>query len=134
QWDASVNAGFSTAATEKLYIPLDPSPDRPTAEKEMRDDNSLRSEVKRLIGVRQAHPALQSIGEIEFICDGAPGKPLCYLRSLGDERILVIINPTDVPYESGVCGGKIIYSFGTVTDSDGKLAVAGGSAVFMKLK
>ena len=134
QWDASVNAGFSTAATEKLYIPLDPSPDRPTAEKEMRDDNSLRSEVKKLIGVRQAHPALQSIGEIEFICDGAPGKPLCYLRSLGDEKILVMINPTDTPSESDACRGEIIYSFGTVTENCGKFVVAGGSAVFVKLK
>lgn len=104
QWDSSENAGFSSAPAEKLYIPLDPDPDRPTAEKQIAVNNSLRSEVKKLIAVRQAHKALQSLGDIEFVCDGAKGRPLAYVRSFDGERILVAVNPTDSACELTVGG------------------------------
>lgn len=32
QWDETTNAGFSLASPERLYIPLDASPDRPTVQ------------------------------------------------------------------------------------------------------
>ena len=136
QWDGSANAGFSTAPAEKLYIPTDPDPDRPTAEAQINDAGSLRSEVKKLIGVRQAHKALQSLGDIEFLCDGAPGKPLAYIRSYGNERILVAVDPTDTPARivPGGKPGEVIYSFGEKPElSEDSVTVKGGSAVFVKL-
>lgn len=43
QWDGSLNAGFSRAKPEDLYIPIDPEPSRPTAENQMaRADLRLR--------------------------------------------------------------------------------------------
>lgn len=136
QWDSSENAGFSSAPAEKLYIPLDPGPDRPTAEKQIAVNNSLRSEVKKLIAVRQAHKALQSLGDIEFVCDGAKGRPLAYVRSFDGERILVAVNPTDSAYELTVGGslGEVIYSFGSGAEISGNSCVIGaGSAAFVKL-
>lgn len=136
QWDSSANAGFSSAPAEKLYIPIDPDPERPTAEAQMKDADSLRSEVKKLIGVRQAHQALQSLGEIEFVCDGAPGKPLAYIRSSGDERILVIVNPTDNTADITVNGtpGETVYSFGGAPVISGNsVRINGGSAAFVKI-
>ena len=65
QWDDSVNAGFSAAPTEKLYIPQDPSADRPNAKAQCADSHSLRSEVKRLIALRMANPALQISHDIQ---------------------------------------------------------------------
>ena len=47
QWDSSVNAGFSTAPKEKLYIRQDESADRPTAAAQMADENSLYHEIRR---------------------------------------------------------------------------------------
>ena len=35
QWDSTNNAGFSSAPSQKLYIPIDPDPDRPTAEAQL---------------------------------------------------------------------------------------------------
>ena len=137
QWDGSANAGFSDAPADKLYIPLDPSPDRPTAEAQLQDDASLYSEVKRLITVRQAHRALQSLGEIVFVSDGAPGKPLAYIRGLGGERIFIAVNPTDKPCALTVDGelGEIIYSLGNGAEADGRQCViAGCSAAFINLK
>ena len=136
QWDSSENAGFSSAPAEKLYIPLDPDPDRPTAEKQIAVNNSLRSEVKKLIAVRQAHKALQSLGDIEFVCDGAKGRPLAYVRSYDGERILVAVNPTDSACELTVGGslGEVIYSFGSGAEISGNSCVIGaGSAAFVKL-
>lgn len=137
QWDKTENAGFSTAPKDKLYIPIDPDDNRPTAEQQLSDEFSLRSEVKRLIAVRQSHKALQSLGEIEFICDGSKGKPLCYIRSFDDEKILVIINPTKeaVLVSSPSDAKETIYSFGGDIKLAGKqIEVGGSSCAFVLIK
>ena len=115
QWDDSVNAGFSDADSEKLYIPIDPGADRPDVKAQLKDDASLYNEVKKLIEIRQSHKALKNNGDISFICDGAEGKPLVYLRSSNDgEKILVALNPAGEDYklELKENPGKLIYSIG----------------------
>lgn len=67
QWDHTTNAGFSAAPKEKLYVKQDESADRPTVEAQMADPDSLYHEIQKLINIRQAHSALQSRGEIEFV-------------------------------------------------------------------
>ncbi|MBP5253344.1 MAG: glycosylase, partial [Lachnospiraceae bacterium] len=79
------------------------------------------------------HPALQSLGEIEFVSDGAPGKPLAYIRTLGEEKILVVINPTGNDYAAECAEGEVIYSFGSYELKAGTLTVNARSAVFVKL-
>ena len=111
QWNRKTNDGFSSAPKEKLYIPQDERADRPDAESQCLEASSLRSEVKRLIALRQAHPALQSRGEIKFL---QKGYPLVYERVLGSERILVIINPAQqdatVPLSHGEIRLVMMYS------------------------
>lgn len=162
QWDSSTNAGFSSAPAEKLYIPLDPSPDRPTVQAQKQNENSLYHEIKKLIKIRQEHEALQSRGQIEFIYAEKNAYPLAYVRSSGDggtgesagsagkdqkgEKILVIINPSekDAAFlcdlkKTGAGDGaggleKAIYSFGGKIALEGKkIIVAGKSAGFFKL-
>ena len=136
QWDGSKNAGFSSAPADRLYIPIDPAPERPTAEAEMKAPDSLRSEVKKLIAVRMAHKALQSLGEIEFLCDGAPGRPLAYIRSFEDEHIAVIVNPGANDYEQSLPGtpGEVIYSFGAKPSlRENAVKICGKSVVFVSL-
>lgn len=91
QWDGTLNAGFSAAAPERLYIPQDPSPDRPTVQAQDQDPQSLLQEVRKLIALRKSHPALQSSGDIRFL--SAEGYPLVYERSQAGERIIVVLNP-----------------------------------------
>lgn len=97
QWDSSTNSGFSSVAPEKLYLPIDPDPNRPTVEAQMQDEDSLLKEVQRLIQLRKQHTALQEHGEIELLTDAA-AYPLVYLRYDAEERILVVINPADKEY------------------------------------
>lgn len=97
QWDDCVNAGFSLAGEEKLYVPLDPAADRPTVKGQMEEEDSLYHEVKELIAFRQEHPALKSRGTIDFVCAEKNSYPFAYLRSVEEERILVILNPSRTP-------------------------------------
>lgn len=67
QWDDSLNAGFSNAKKEMLYIAQDSDENRPTVKNQAADENSLYNEIKKLIKIRKEHTALLSKGEIEFV-------------------------------------------------------------------
>ena len=112
QWDHSANAGFSSARPEDLYIPLDPDADRPTAADQQADPRSLWHEVRRLIVLRQAHPALQSQAAIRFLKDGAAGEPLVYQRQGGGETIVVAINPTSREQTVSCETGRLLATVG----------------------
>lgn len=136
QWDHTANDGFSSAPSEKLYIKMDDAADRPTAEAQMADGNSLYHEVKKLIALRQTHAALQSNGEIEFVYAAKNAYPLSYLRSADEERILVVLNPSakTAAFESELPEGELIYSFGTPAKKEGSTwTVPPCSASFIKL-
>lgn len=136
QWDDTTNAGFSAAPAEKLYIKQDGSPDRPTVKAQMSDEGSLYHEIKRLIAVRQSHAALRSRGEIEFLYAEKNMYPLVYLRSAGEEKILVILNPADreVPFVCNFLPGEALYSFGgEIRVENGKITVPPCFAGFYKV-
>ena len=130
QWNKGLNAGFSSASSEKLYITLDPDANRPDAESQMQDPASLRSEIQKLIALRMEHPALQSRAKITFLADDYP---LVYARQSADETITVIINPCSEPKEVAVTGSAILHTVGSPsTLTNGTVAVPGCSAVFIK--
>ena len=136
QWDDGVNAGFSTASAQKLYIQQDSSADRPTVEKQTEDKDSLYHEIRKLIAVRKAHEALLNKGEINFVYAKHGTYPLAYVRSSGQEKILVVINPSDqkvqFPYEDKL--GEVLYQFGGAVESDGKVvSVQPQSVAFIRL-
>ncbi|MBQ8297056.1 MAG: glycosylase [Ruminococcus sp.] len=131
QWDDSLNAGFSNAPKESLYIPQDNAADRPTVKEQLTDSDSLLCEVKRLIAIRQAHTALQSNGEIEFVYAEKDKYPLAYTRTNDTERLLVILNPSDtetmIPFSHAL--QEKVYEFGdAIREINGKLAAAPCSA------
>ena len=122
QWDKSTNAGFSSAPRELLYIPLDESADRPDVESQMEREDSLYQEVRRLIALRKAHPALQNGGGIEFVYAPQNEYPLAYVRSAGEESLLVILNPAEreIVFECGCRLKETVYSFGKEAENCGE--------------
>lgn len=137
QWDKTPNAGFSSAPAEKLYVKQDDAPDRPDAASQCADETSLRSEVKRLIALRMAHPALQSKGTVSFLADNYP---LAYVRSSAEESILVIINPSATPAvlsaeELCAANKELLYTIGGTVKENANhtLQVDGGTAAFIAL-
>ncbi len=136
QWDDRPNAGFSSASAEKLYLPLDNGPQRPTAAAQMADPNSLRSEIKKLIAIRNQHTALQSRGEIDFLWAGKNAFPLAYLRSDESEKILVVLNPSDreAAFPCNLEVKETIYAFGPAARiQNGTFTAAPCSAGFYRV-
>lgn len=136
QWNDEENAGFSTASREKLYIKQDEAADRPTVEKQLSDGESVYHEIKKLIQVRQAHKALKSKGEIEFVYVEKDTYPFAYVRSMEEEKILVVLNPSgqEVSFASDLELGEVIYSFGgEAKKADGKVVAPACSATFIRV-
>ena len=129
QWDDSLSAGFSAARKDKYYIALDESADRPNAKTQSEQEDSLRSEVKRLIAFRKANPALQSKGEISFVSDDYP---LVYKRTSAEQEITVIINPGADAVTVPNVNGKVLYTVGgSAVVEKGIVKVDGCTAVFV---
>lgn len=94
QWSDAANAGFSIAASDKLYLPIDPAPDRPTVIQQENDPDSLLQRVQRLVSIRKAHPALQASAAFEILF-AQPGRyPLVFLRTNEEEAFIIAINPS----------------------------------------
>ncbi|MEV6108677.1 alpha-amylase family glycosyl hydrolase [Streptomyces sp. NPDC051940] len=87
QWDGTPNAGFSSAPSDALYLPQDPSPGRPTVAAQRADQGSLLHQVRALIAARRATPALGAAGSVRVL---HAGYPFVYLRG---GTHLVALNP-----------------------------------------
>ena len=137
QWDAGVNKGFSSAPSEKLYIPTDTSASAPDVASQLRDPDSLLSEVKRLTALRRAHTALQNTAKIEFIQAAKNTYPLAYIRTSSDEKMLVVINPSgseqSFSYDCEI-SAKCYTLNGDIHIDSGKITISGNTAAFCLLK
>lgn len=126
QWTAGVNAGFSAASRERLYLPIDSGEDRPDVESQSNDPASLLNMVKALIALRQAHPALQSNGDIRFRWAEPNAYPFVYERWDENEHVLIILNPSE---REAACPlteapGQVLFSYnGEAQWQTGKLIV-----------
>ena len=102
QWSHAANAGFSTAAPEQIYLPVEPDLDSRTVEDQEKDPGSLLNTVRKLAQMRLAHPALCNRSDYQVVY-ARPGRyPFAYLRQGGGETILVVINPADRAVEVDV--------------------------------
>lgn len=137
QWDDSLNAGFSSAAPERLYIPLDPSENRPAVRAQMTDKDSLWSEVQRLLAIRQAYPALQNRSGIAFLSAGPSPVPLVYRRGEGEDAVYVALNPSaqSVRWDMGISRRAVpVHTIGgTCVFGEGELTLDPCSAVIFTL-
>lgn len=91
QWDGGPNAGFSAAPADRLYLPQDPDPDRPTVAAQETDPDSTLNRVRRLIRLRRDTPALRTTAPTTVL---TRGYPLTYRR--GPDH-LVVVNPRREP-------------------------------------
>ncbi len=94
QWSQDRNAGFSAANPQKLYLPVVIDPEYHASavnvESQQANAQSLLWWMRRLIALRKRHPAFGR-GEIEFLLP-ENRKVLTFLRTFGNERILVVAN------------------------------------------
>jgi maltose alpha-D-glucosyltransferase/alpha-amylase len=94
QWSADRNAGFSRANPQQLYLPVIIDPEYHfealNVEAQHNNPNSLFWWTKRMIALRK-RSGVMGRGDIEFLFPDNP-KVLAFVRSFGDERVLVVAN------------------------------------------
>jgi glycosidase len=95
QWTQGKNLGFSTASSERLYLPVDGSVDAPTVSAQEKDPNSLLNHTRQLIALKKKEAALTNFAEFVPVYAKENTYPLIYARASGDEVILCIFNPAD---------------------------------------
>jgi alpha-glucosidase len=94
QWDASRDAGFTTAA--KAWLPIPPTSSTYNVESESKDPNSIFNVYKRLLSLRKTDPALRE-GTQESIDNDDPNV-FAFLRRSGDRTVLVALNMSNHPH------------------------------------
>ncbi|HXF57549.1 MAG TPA: maltose alpha-D-glucosyltransferase [Actinomycetota bacterium] len=94
QWSPDRNAGFSRANPQRLYLPVIIDPEYHyealNVEAQQNNPHSLLWWMKRLVALRKRYRALAR-GSLEFLYP-ENRKVLAFLRSHGQERILVVAN------------------------------------------
>jgi len=86
QWDATPNAGFSTA---KPWLKVHPNYPQRNAEAQQADPASLFNFTRRLITLRREHPALRG-GRLDFL--DAPNGVLAYTRTDQHQKLTVVLD------------------------------------------
>ena len=115
QWDDGPNAGFSTADPSRLYLPIDPDPDRPTVAAQEGDPTSTLTLVRALLALRRATPALQGHAPVRVV---EPGYPFAWVR---DETHLVVVNPRREGARLSApeaAGASLVFGSGVAPDGD----------------
>jgi alpha-glucosidase len=98
QWDGSPGAGFGGDP----WLPVGREAAEVNVAAQRDDPASMLSLFRRLIWFRKGSPALRG-GDYRSLPD-APGGLYAYLRSAGDERLLVALNFTGQPLDHQVEG------------------------------
>jgi maltose alpha-D-glucosyltransferase / alpha-amylase len=93
QWSKEINAGFSTAPADKLYLPIDSSESRPDVASQQNDPGSLLNFVRELLKLRHENPALANTAGFQPLYAEKNQYPFVYLRAATTQRVVVAINP-----------------------------------------
>ena len=109
QWDASKYAGFTAPdAPTEPWISVNPNCAEINAASEFDDPESVYAFYKRLIALRHDNPVI-SAGSWTLV-DADDEHVYAFMRSLGDERLLTVINlsgrTVDLPAESAALVGE----------------------------
>jgi alpha-glucosidase len=99
-WDHSTNAGFSAAAEDKLWLPINVDAERINVEAQLGQPDSLLNLYRALTRLRAASPALRR-GDFRLERTLLTDNPGClvYRRYTDDEHKLIVLNLTAHPHK-----------------------------------
>ncbi|HEX2990485.1 MAG TPA: alpha-amylase family glycosyl hydrolase, partial [Anaerolineales bacterium] len=107
QWDATRNAGFSTA--EKTWLPVHENYTHINVELQSRDEDSLLHTIRALLAIRRREKALQE-GCLHLL-DNLPRDIVGFTRCFGEEKIMILLNfdekQKEIPLEASECLFKL---------------------------
>jgi len=95
QWTSGTNLGFSTAKSDKLYLPVDNSHGAPNVADQENDTKSLLNTTRKLINLKKSEPALMGYAEFVPVYAKENTYPFIFARANGDDVVLCIFNPAN---------------------------------------
>ena len=129
QWDATRNAGFSTA--EKTWLPVHENYTRINVELQSREEESLLQTIRTLLKIRRREKALQE-GSLHLL-DNLPADIVGFTRNFGEEKMLILLNFADkqkeFPLEASECLFKLT---GGSEWIDGRIRLEGYGGLVLK--
>lgn len=94
QWDGGENRGFSQAAPDKLYLPVDASSDAPNVAQQESDPDSQLNYMRALTALRHETPALRGDGGFSVLHASDDDRVFVYERTAADgSAVIVALNP-----------------------------------------
>jgi len=154
QWNSGGNMGFSTAAAEQLYLPVDQDPNAPNVETQKKDPSSLLNTVKALLRLRQSNEDLGSKPNLEVLhpmgngewgvgsgergleaSSGADSKDRVFIYRRG--VFIIAVNPGADATETQVAANKrheLVYSIGGCSFEKGIVKLEAQSFGVWKVK
>ena len=119
--------GFSKAAAEKLYLPVDPAGDAPTVESQEADPDSMLHFVRSIIALRHENADLQAYSAFAPYHVGK--RAFAYKRG----KLLLAVNPGLEAEEIALDGKyEMIFSHGAPVVQGETLTMAPGSFAVLK--
>ena len=94
QWSAGKNLGFSSASSNKLYLPVDTAHNAPNVATEEQNPNSLLNKTRSFISLRHNEPALANYAEFIPLYAQPNTYPFIYARANNADVVLVMLNPS----------------------------------------
>ncbi|MFY9114008.1 MAG: alpha-glucosidase [Dethiobacteria bacterium] len=92
QWEDRYGGGFTTGIP---WLPIGPELDARNVGVQENDPDSLLSFYKKMIWLRKELPSLQT-GSYRSLTKGVPYNCYLYLRDLGEEKLIVALNFSDI--------------------------------------
>lgn len=97
QWNSKINAGFSEAPKELLYLPVSDEFSEINVEHQENFSESLLNVIKRLITTKKEHSALKADAKFEPLFAQSGKLPFVYARKSENEYLVISLNPSDKP-------------------------------------
>lgn len=131
QWNSTKNYGFSTADSDKLYLPVDTSSDAPTVETQEKDENSILNTLRKIIAIRHQNKDLQSDGDFEVIYAEKDKYPFIFKRGI----FIIAVNPTEKEQIAQFeFDGETIFEIGSHKVTDRKIIMQPQTISLIKIK
>lgn len=130
QWNSDKNLGFSTADSDRLYLPVDESADAPTVENQTGKKDSIFETVKTVIGLRRENEDLGNDGTFEVIYAEKGKYPFIYKRG----AFVIAVNPKGEQTETAFdYSGEKVFEIGDTAITDGRIKLGEQSMVILKI-
>jgi len=126
-WDASANAGFSTA---EPWLPL--NPDWPTRNVALQEDDagSMLALTRELLRLRRTVAAL-SVGS--YLPVAASGTLLAFTRQVGTSRVLIALNLGEEPVVLPEAAAQGVLLLSTLPGRSDRARLRGNEGVILRL-